>query len=512
MADERRDEAPRGTGLTRRQLIVGGVILGGTVAAAGAGIWATTRPGDGTRALPDAESTVAAWAESDALPAATFPIGVAAGGRSFVDAAGVPFSYLADTAWNAVSRMTREEFSTLVQTRRAQGFTAIQLSILDFDVRAPNRYGAYPLRGQPERVSLQAPRETPGRSDDPHSDAYDYWDHLEWCVDVCADNGLIACLVPAWFGGGGFNWRGYFTEDVASSYGQFLARRLGDRSNVWWLHGGDNDPSDVEAGGVDSVPDGLPRQSVETAVNDLARALKAGAGVEQLASYHTYRNGNVERYFGDQDWYDISAAYSDALTHPRVMAEYDRSIVRPVVLWEAYYAGRENAPVLDRVALRAQAYSAFLSGAAGFGAGHEEVWPVRDSWAVALVEDSAADMSLLSRFVASHSGEELVPDAVPDAPHRVLVSGQGAWKTIDYATAARSADGRLAAVYFPSARDDIEVALEPFLSGGSRAHVEWVSPATGRTAVVGTALTSESVRVAYPPGWDDALLTVRSRA
>ena len=55
-----------------------------------------------------------------------------------------PFFYLADTGWMLIQRLTVEEASNGILTRRkAQGFNTIQVMLgLEFDgLRVPNAYG-----------------------------------------------------------------------------------------------------------------------------------------------------------------------------------------------------------------------------------------------------------------------------------------------------------------------------------------------------------------------------------
>ena len=63
---------------------------------------------------------------------------------------GTPFFYLADTGWEMLHRLNKEEIDFYLKTRRDQGFNVIQTVILsEFDgLTEPNAYGALPFAGK----------------------------------------------------------------------------------------------------------------------------------------------------------------------------------------------------------------------------------------------------------------------------------------------------------------------------------------------------------------------------
>ncbi|PZU37524.1 MAG: hypothetical protein DI573_11455 [Microbacterium sp.] len=492
--DPARAARPARRGVSRREVIRWGLIGVGGLAVGGLGGFAIGRS---TAPSADAPHPIADAPTAAPLAAAAFPISLSADARGFVDAEGSPFFYLADTPWNAISRMTRESFTTLATARRDSGFTGLQMSVLDFDPRAENAYGHAPFA---ERGAL----------DDPllaEDDGDDYWSHVAWCIDTCAELGLVACLVPSWYGGWGDSWRGYVTADNAGAYGAFLADRFGDRANVWWLLGGDNDPSD-EGDATSGVPGGLNRGPVIEETIAMGRALREGAAVTQLMSYHTARRMTVEEYFGGEDWYDISAAYSGEDSAPYVAAEYARPTVRPVVLWESYYEARDTEPMLDRRAVRAQAYHALMAGAAGIVYGHELVYAVADGWVEALASESSGDMGVLSAIIADEASEPLVPVSDAAGTSALLPDGYGTPGTTSSVGAVTLSDGRGALVYVNEPRSQITVdttALHPTASFGIR----WINPATGEEFFVADDRTGDDVSVGWPSTWSDAVLVIR---
>lgn len=483
----------RKSGISRREVMRMGLLGLGGLAVGGLGGFALGRS---TAPAIEAPHPVIAPSTTAILPGAAFPIGVAPGGRTFVDAAGQPFFYLADTPWNAISRMTRESFMTLATARRDSGFTGLQMSVLDFDPRAENAYSNAPFG---ERGALDDPMLAADGGED-------YWTHVAWCIDTCAELGLIACLVPSWYGGWGDSWRGYLTEENAATYGAFLAERFGDRTNVWWLLGGDNEPI-TENDAVSGVPGNLDRGPVIADTLAMGRALRSGASATQFMSYHTARRMTVEEFFGAEDWYDISAAYSGKDSAPFVAAEYSRSNVRPVVLWESYYEGRDSQPLLDRIGVRAQAYHALTAGAAGIAYGHELVYGVSDGWVEALASESSNDMQVLSAIVAQYATQPLSPVSEAGGTLGLLPDGYGTPGTTSAIGAALLPDGAGALAYFNEPRAAVVVDTT-VLDPAAAYQIRWVNPATGEEFFVADDRAGADVKVSWPSTWSDALLVL----
>ena len=97
--------------------------------------------------------------------------------RFLVTESGKPFFYLADTAWELFHRLDRQQAIEYLDTRAAQGFTAIQAVALAelSGITDPNAYGKLPLVD----ADPLKPAVTPG-NDPANPDQYDYWAHVEF--------------------------------------------------------------------------------------------------------------------------------------------------------------------------------------------------------------------------------------------------------------------------------------------------------------------------------------------
>ncbi len=437
------------------------------------------------------------------LTTAVFPVTIASDGRSFRDTTGTPFYGVADTAWNAISRMSAADFTEYVQTRRSQGYTTILLSLLDIRsrTRTQTASGALPFTGSGNAANLASPNTAGG-----------YWDFAEWCVDECAANGMLAVLVPAWYGGWGDMWRGHIATSasdtsIATAYGTFLASRFGDKTNVWWMLGGDDGPT-TSGNNVSGVPGGLPRVDVTAATNALATTLKSGASVPQLMTYHSFRGDAAYTYFGSESWYDIHAAYAFQDTVAVVTPEWSRTPPKPVFMVEAYYDMRDTVgaatPYLSRQELRAEAWQSMLTGALVTANGNETVWAVSGvygstTWRDGIDAPAVDDVTVLSRiFQTWHNLQFTADHAAP-----LLSSGRGTGMTL--AAGMLSADHTTGIIYFPASAT-AHLDLSRF-SGTPM--LAWIHPETGVVTPISGSPSGSSFALTYPTGWSDAILVAQ---
>ena len=455
-------------------LAAGVMVLPGTSAA--------DDPPSAVATTDAADADAAAEEDDDAGPA--FPLRASDDGASLVEADGTPFRYLADTAWLAPSRLDQDEVRTLLDRRVKQGFTAVQMSALAFlHLGDPaNAYGDDPFVGG---TDLSRPLVAGGRTTDPDSPDYDYWDHVAWIVGEAGRRGLALTLVPSWYGYGGEDWRSHVTTANAAVYGRFLGRRLGEHENLVWMLGGDNNP----VGDTARMPEGGDTSDKTAATNAMGEALRAAESVRHLMTYHAKRRVSSFEHFEGQTWHTLASAYSDERTAAHVAASSGRGL--PVVVTEAWYDARPWSPVLDHRRLRAQAWSAVVGGA-GFAYGHEHVWDLDAAWTSSIKDPSAYDVG---RICAVLTGLGQVTPA-----RSVLAAGASGESDVDRAVTGRA--GSTAITYVPSPRP---VTVDLAALGGRRVRLTWVEPATGARRSAGSHEASGTEQLSWP-GWADAVL------
>src|SRR3954452_17589439 len=162
-------------------------------------------------------------------------IKVSENGRFFTDEKGSPFFWLGDTGWLLFSKLNREEAAQYLDDRKKKGFNVIQAMVLH-TLAAKNIYGDSALVNR----NVAHPNTTAGNAfSDPAQ--YDFWDHIDYIIDLAAQKGLFMGLVPVW----GTNVKdGGVSEADATTYAKWLAERYKNKHNVIWLNGGDIKGSD----------------------------------------------------------------------------------------------------------------------------------------------------------------------------------------------------------------------------------------------------------------------------
>jgi hypothetical protein len=155
---------------------------------------------------------------------------VSSDGRRLERPDGTPFFYLADTAWELLHRLDREDTEHYLTTRASQGYTVVQNGYLG---RA--RRVAHSDAGRPSAVSLLGSAK-PNEA---------YFAHVDYVVRRMNELGIVPALLPTW-GDKVLNSPGegpqIFTPENARAYGGFVGARYRD-AQVIWIMGGDRDIS-----------------------------------------------------------------------------------------------------------------------------------------------------------------------------------------------------------------------------------------------------------------------------
>lgn len=393
-------------------------------------------------------------------------------GRYLVDEQGKGFFWLADTAWELLHRLTRDEADLYLETRAAQGFTVIQtVALAELGAfNSPNAYGDSPLvGGDPLQLAI-----TEG-ADPADADQYDYWDHVDYIIRKANSLGMYVALLPTWASRVG----SYITAANAEGYGNALATRLTDMSIIWVL-GGDRYPWGREA-----------------AWRAMAKGITIGtAGVEDysktLMTFHP-DDGNSSSIWAHNDpWLDFNMIQSghsraDLANYALIAADYARTPIKPTLDGEPRY---EDSPIGFNVAngrftafdVRQAAWWAVLAGALGHTYGHMSIWQMyspnnpgiwspQDYWWDALQAEGANDMVHLRTLMEAHDFAGMTPD------QSMVVN---AYSGADYVAAARGAD--CAIVYSPTGQT-IDVRLGVLAAPTVTA--SWYDPRTGETQLIG---------------------------
>jgi hypothetical protein len=393
--------------------------------------------------------------------AQTAPLKVSDNHRFLVTSDDKPFFYLADTAWELLHRLNRDDTQLYLKDRADKNFNVIQTCILaEFGgLTVPNAQGHLPLK-----------------NNDPTKPNEDYFADVDWVVDKAASLGLHVGLLPTWGDKVDKKWgQGpeIFNPDNAASYGEFLGKRYKDKPIIWIL-GGDR-------------PVENPQQMAIWRA--MAAGLRKGDGGAHLITYHPMGLRSSSDWFQNDPWLDFDMLQSghsarDILGWGMIWADYQKQPIKPTLNGEPNY---EDHPInwtpekgwFTDFDVRRQAYCDVFAGACGHTYGCHDVWqfytpgvePVshaRTPWKDALDLPGASQMQRLRALMESRPYLSRVPD------QSLLLSPEG--KDGDHCQATRDATGTYAFVYIPSGK---AVKIDLTKLSGTKLKAWWYDPRDG---------------------------------
>jgi hypothetical protein len=413
--------------------------------------------------------------------------------RFFVNEKGEPFFWLGDTGWLLFSKLTREDAEKYLEDRKKKGFNVIQVMVLH-TVAAANVYGDSALMNK----NVAAPIATPGNSfKDPLQ--YDYWDHVDFIVDLAAKKGLYMAMVPIW----GTNVKsGWVKREDAATYAAWLANRYKNRWNIIWLNGGDIKGTDSAA-----------------TWNLIGETLKA-KDPNHLVTFHPFGRTSSSEFFHAQSWldfnmfqsghrsYDLDTSMSEHRYGPDnykfLEVDYNLKPTKPSFDGEPSYEliphGLHDTtkPYWQASDVRRYAYWNVFAGGAGHTYGHNSVMQMhkptdkgsaygsKKYWYDALNDEGARQMQYLKKLLLSKPYFERVPDQSliagdPGEKYRHLVATRGKKYAFIYDYTGRTFEVNMGKI------------------SGTQVSASWYSPRDGSKRSIGT-FNNKGVRKFDPPG------------
>ncbi len=425
--------------------------------------------------------------EAYTLPA----LKVSDNGRYLATENGDPFYWLGDTGWLLFAKLDRGEAERYLDDRAAKGFNVIQVMVLH-TLEVANTYGDSALIASDVSRPMLTEGDTP---EDPL--AYDYWDHMDYIIELAAEKGLYMALVPVW----GSNVRsGKVSLEQAETYAAWLAGRYAEKPNIIWLNGGDT------------------RGDENTEIwNAIGEQLRKNAP-HHLITFHPFGRTASSWWFHDADWLDFNMFQSGHRRYDQddteraygpdnwkyVRDDYALSPAKPSLDGEPSYEGIPQGlhdleePYWNDDDVRRYAYWSVFAGGCGFTYGHNAImqmhkpgdanpsYGVRAYWTEALDAPGAQQMQHLKRLMLSRPYFERVPD------QRLIATQPG--ERYDHQVATRGRDYAL--IYTYNGRN-IEVNMGKI--GGERVRASWFDPRNGDISVLG-AFENSGVASFDPPG------------
>jgi len=408
---------------------------------------------------------------------------------------GDPFFWLGDTAWLLFQKLNREEAEMYLQNRRDKGFNVIQAMVIH-DIPESNFYGDSALIDRdPAR-----PCTTPGCSPQDTA-AYDYWDHVDYIVNLAAEKGLYMAMVPIW----GSTARALSGDsERATIYASWLAERFRDRPNIIWLNGGDIRGDDMAE---------IWQQIGRTLHNLSPR---------HLVSFHPFGRTQSSTWFHNEDWLDFNMFQSGHRRYDQrretddpelwkgednwkyVAEDYSRIPVKPTIDGEPSYENIPQGlhdprePCWTAADARRYAYWSVFAGAFGHTYGNNAVmqmhkpnsgkgaYGVRNYWYEAIDDTAAGQMQYLKNLILSRPFFERIPD-------QSLIAGNNG-SGYDYVIATR---GKNYALFYTYTGRSFDVFLNRM--AGQHVKASWFNPRNGKIIQIDRYGTS-GIQHFDPPG------------
>jgi hypothetical protein len=392
-------------------------------------------------------------------------IHVSPNGRYFLDGEGQPFFWLGDTQWELFRCFSTADARAVLERRRAQGFTAIQVMITGVgEGTGPNLAG-----------------DTPWVGDNPASPNEAYFANVDRVVEAGGDCGLILVL-------GVFHQRQRerITCANARAYARWVARRYRGAPHVVWT----------------TYPEAKPEYV--PVLRELAAGLQEGDGGTHLITCHPDPSPASSSFIHHEPWLAFNQMqpwHRYELMYPMMIADYGRTPVKPVVMaeggYEGFHHGQEQGPLL----MRQQAYWSYLAG--GYHSyGHNDNWASPATWRSWIDAPGALHLSVCRKILTALADWwNLVPD------QSLFAAGEGSGVTLNVATRSTSASWVL--VYL-STNSPVTIRMNAL--GTSRAtEASWLDPTNGTRTSIGRFASTGTRTFSPPLGWEDALLLLEPR-
>jgi hypothetical protein len=395
----------------------------------------------------------------------------------FVTEDGKPFFWLGDTGWLTFGKLDRAGVDKYFKDRKAKGFNVVQVMVLH-NINAVNVYGAKALVNE----DVSKPITTPGNNFN-NKEEYDYWDHVDYTLDVAQKNGIYVAMVPVW----GTNISSKDSKvnlAQVEKYAKFLADRYKNRTNVIWLNGGDTYG--------DKFTD---------IWNAIGNTLKTN-NPDQLVTFHPFGRTDSSENYHNASWLDFNMFQSghrrydqDTLknsfkedNYKFVQRDLTLKPTKPTLDGEPSYEGIPHGlhdtlqPKWNAGDVRRYGYWSVFAGAAGYTYGHNAVMQMfrkgdnpaygnKILWNDAINALGAGQMVYIKKLILNFPYLERVPD-------QSLIANQG--EKYDYLTATRGKNYAL--IYTYTGR---KIAVNMGKIAGDKVTASWYNPRNGQKTKIG---------------------------
>lgn len=411
-------------------------------------------------------------------------IQVSANGRYLQTADGKPFFYTGDTAWELFHRLNQTEADLYLENRKKLGFNVIQAVALAEikGLSEPNAYGDFPLN-----MKNFSP-DTTKDYDLNDSLAYDYWDNMDYIIDLAEKKGLFIALLPCWgeYVSPRFEKYTVFSDSIKGyEFGWFIANRFKKHNNIIWVLGGDRFANEKSHGisTWNAMAEGITDATVGVKLQDGKADFDA-----TCMSYHAMYPSSI--WFENQKWIDINmwGSYHEKVDNDRAFEvayyQWVTPNTRPTINAEPPYEQSginydlKNG-LFDDFDVRQQAYWSVFAGCAGHTYGNTSMWQFLNkktydsnnntpslNWIEALNLPGATQMQHLKSLMEKYNDVNRIP------AQEILASNSHDATGHLQATMGKN----FALIYIPTGKN-IEVTL--LKSNWKKFDAQWYNPKDG---------------------------------
>jgi len=394
----------------------------------------------------------------------------------FVTEDGKPFFWLGDTGWLAFSKLDREGVVKYFEDRKAKGFNVVQVMVLH-NLNAVNVYGDQALMNENVADQITSPGNDPNNAPE-----YDYWDHIDYTLDVAQKNGIYVAMVPVW--GTNVSKGNKVSKEQATKYAKFLADRYKKRTNIIWLNGGDTKGNEF--------------QDIWNAIGTTIKTNNP----DQLMTFHPFGRTDSSENFHNASWLDFNMFQSGHKTYAQetdptafkednykfVLRDWDLKPAKPTLDGEPSYEGIPHGlhdtlqPKWNANDVRRYGYWSVFSGASGYTYGHSAVMQIfrkgdkpaygnKMLWADAINDPGAKQMIYIKNLMLEFPFTEGVADAS-------IIANQG--EKYDYLPAIKGKEYAL--IYTYNGR---KITVNMGKITGDKVTATWYNPRNGERTQIG---------------------------
>ena len=375
-------------------------------------------------------------AESQNEWVANGPLQVSADRRHLEFANGIPFFWLADTAWNGPLKSYETDWDLYLADRRGKGFSVIQFVATQWLGAAADDEGR-PAYTNPEKIRIEPA----------------FFQRMDRRVDRINDFGLVAAPVLAW--AATWNQSSVYLNPGASLADdqlivliRYLISRYGAHQVAWILAG-----------------DGIYQGAEAERWRRIGRATLSGS--RRLTTIHPSARLWVNQEFESESWYSFngyqSGQFNDAESSQWINAGRPGEVRQPTINLEPCYEDHQPLNAQDgridaRDVRRACYWSLLASPVAGVSYGAHGIWSwenfssvpfshpnsgVARPWSEAMKLPGSASISHLQSIVCSIDWWRL--NRCPE----MLAAQPGIDDPLHFVAAACSPERDLALIYAP---------------------------------------------------------------